>query len=162
MARAPAKKEAAKPAAEAAPPQKPPKKGLKFAMVAAVAVLALGGGGAWYFMTGTADAKVPAEKPAVFLPLETFTVNLQSGREYLQIGLTIKLKGEDVSEAVKARMPEVRSNVLLLLSNKRSQELLSVEGKQKLAAEVVAEVKKPLGQQGAGVDSVLFTSFVIQ
>ena len=61
-------------------------------------------------------------------------------------------------------MPEVRNRVLLLLSSKAASQITGVDGKKKLASELLAEIKQPSSEDSLGhaVQSVLFTSFVIQ
>jgi flagellar FliL protein len=135
-----------------------PKKKSKLLLVVAVAVLTLaaGGGGAWYFMR-PADPNAPQSvaeaKPAVFLPLESFTVNLfaQDGQpQYLQAGLTLKLAHDVKIEIIKERMPEIRNRILLVLSGKKSNELLPVAGKHKLATEIADAIKDVLGPAALG------------
>jgi flagellar FliL protein len=112
----------------------------------AIAFIALsGGGGAWWYLErdaapGTARPQPP--KPPVFAPLDTFTVNLQAedGNQFLQIGLTLRLVDDAATAALKLRMPEVRDRILLLLSAKKASDLLTLEGKRKLSAEIQAAV----------------------
>jgi flagellar basal body-associated protein FliL len=107
-------------------------------------ILAAGGAGAFAFLSAsesaeTAGTEAAAEQPGVFVPLETFTVNLlpsEGLQQYLQTNVTLKVASQTTADAVKARMPEVRNRVLLILSAKRSPELLPVAGKQKLATEI--------------------------
>jgi flagellar protein FliL len=137
------------------------------ALMAAV-LLAGGGAGGWWYLSASGEATDAAvvERPPVFLPLESFTVNLQPERahQYLQVGLTIKLANASALDAIKLHMPEIRSRILMVLSTKGPSELLTVEGKQKLADEVAAEVRQPLRDeaQARSVQTVVFTSFVIQ
>jgi flagellar protein FliL len=53
---------------------------------------------------------------------------------------------------------------LLLLSSKAASQIAAVEGKRKLASELLAEIRQPFGESRPelAVQSVLFTSFVIQ
>jgi flagellar FliL protein len=140
----------------AAQAETPRKKSKLMLVAAAVLTLAAGGGGAWYVMR-PADPNAPGPaheaKPAVFLPLENFTVNLfaQDGQaQYLQAGLTLKL-GHDVKvEVIKERMPEIRNRILLVLSGKKPSELLPVAGKQKLAREIADAVKEVVGAAALG------------
>jgi flagellar protein FliL len=61
-------------------------------------------------------------------------------------------------------MPTIRNRVLLLLSSKAVEELVTREGKEKLAAEIAAEVRKSLDgpEPTKGLEQVLFSHFVIQ
>lgn len=113
------------------------------------------------------------EAPPVFVPLEAFTVNLipETGDQYLQVTLSLEVEGPEVEAEIKAHMPKLRNNLTLLLSAKKASELLSREGKEKLADSIreeintiVAQPKKKGSQDDAEgpVKSVLFTSFIIQ
>jgi len=134
-----------------------PKKGKKLVLIAGVLVLALGGGGAgaWYFMRPAdkhEDEKTAEpEKPAQFLPLESFTVNLagsENGPQYLQAGLTLKVRHDVKLDAIKDRMPEIRNRMLLILSGKKAADILPVTGKQQLAAELSETVREIVGDAG--------------
>jgi len=163
------------------------KKKLLFVIILLV-ILAAGGGAGWYFLKakkatppvvqitegGAAEVgekkeegKKEKEKPPVFESLEMFTVNLTgdvSADRYLQTSITLKLSNAKLQEVVKAHLPELRSNILLLLSSKRAEDINSVEGKQKLAEEIRLSVNTLLGfsEPGTGILGIFFTSFVIQ
>ena len=65
---------------------------------------------------------------------------------------------------VKMYMPQVRSRILFLLSNKTAEEISTVEGKKVLGEQIAALVAEPY-QPGLGqtkISNVFFTSFVIQ
>ena len=133
-------------------PQAAPKKKSKLTLIiAVVAVLVVAAAGAtWYFLgrAGADDEDEPraSSKPAVFLPVDQFTVNLQpeDGSQFLQVAMTLKLADQETADAIKSLLPEVRSRVLLLLSSKKASQLTSPEGKTKLADEIVREVEAPL------------------
>lgn len=152
--------------------QQPKKSRLLAIIIALVIVLAGAGGAAWYFMANKAAAATEKanamgiSKPPVFLPMEAFTVNLQSehGEQFLQTSFTLQVKTQEEVDFIKLYMPHVRSRILLLLSSKKAEDILSIEGKDKLAQEIIDAVKKPFTLNGssANVTSVLFTSFVVQ
>ena len=151
------------------PPKK--KKGKLFLVLGILLVLGgAGGGAAWYFTqsdTKLAEHKEEKPKPPVFVTLETFTVNLQAdggGEHYLQVGIDLKVTDPTVVDLVKLHMPEIRNGVLLLLSSKSAEQIASLEGKQKLSADIQEQVNIPLNAKatGKGVTGVFFTSFVIQ
>jgi len=57
----------------------------------------------------------------------------------------------------------IRNNLLLLMSNRNYQSLMSREGKDKLREEALAEIRAVQKKQGGeDIDDVLFTSFVVQ
>lgn len=160
---------AADTAAETAPKKK---RGKKFLIISlALTLLAgAGGAGAWYFLRPKHDAKEAKKEapkhPPVFVNLEPFTVNLQDDEEehYLQTEIVFEVSGNDVVDPIKAQMPILRSNILLLLSSKSSHEIVSVEGKRKLAQEIIADARKhlPRAEPGKGIENLHFASFVIQ
>ena len=153
------------PAATAAAAQAPeaPKKGGKksMLMIIIVAVVLLGGGagGAWFYMQKRAAAAAtdeepvahaPAEKHApTYLPLESMVVNLADGggERFAQIGVTLDVENEKTAEKIKTYMPAIRSSVLMLVSQRTSEELLRRDGKEKLANDIVAEVSRAIGYE---------------
>lgn len=137
-------------------------------IVSGVLILGAGGGGAAWYMNRTQDGAQSQVKyePPLFVNLETFTVNLQHehGDQHLQTNLTLKVEGSAAADLIKLHMPEIRNRVLLLLSSKAASQISSVDGKKKLASELLEEIKQPSGENSPGhaVQGVLFTSFVIQ
>ncbi len=141
-------------------------------IIAAVVLLAGGGGAGWFLTHQKSDHKkeeAKHEEPAhapVFLTLETFTVNLQADpdEKFLQLDVSLQMASPEAAEAIKVQMPAVRSRLLLLLTSKNAAEISTVEGKQQLSDEIIAEVKKPFapGAKPQEVLGVFFTSFVIQ
>lgn len=168
MSKAPEKPAAS---AEAAPAGKSKKK-LIIMIAVGVLVLAAIGGGAAVFLSKKnhpdkeKEHKAEAMKPPAFLPLEAFTVNLQSdtGDKYLQVSMTMQVEDEAQVTLIKANMPQVRSRLLMLLSSKDAAELLSAEGKEHLVEEIVEQVKLPFTPKGESqkVIGVFFTAFIIQ
>jgi flagellar protein FliL len=97
---------------------------------------------------GHAALRKPAKiGPPVFVPLETFTVNLadRQAERYAQVGVTLELDSAESAEAIKAYLPAVRNNVLMLLSHKRAEQLLERPGKELLGREIAREVVRPMG-----------------
>lgn len=149
----------------------PKKSRILIIVLALLIILAGGGAGAWYFLDQKAAVQ-PAHatrveaKPPVFLPMEAFTVNLQAehGEQFLQTSFTLQVMDQAQIDLIKLYMPHVRSRILLLLSSKKASEILTVEGKTKLAEEIINIFKQPFTPQGptVKVSSVLFTSFVVQ
>jgi len=145
-------------------------------VIVLVAVLAAAGaaGAVWFLMQGrmssmpaaAAAAAAPAPAPIYFV-LEPMTVNLQSDdgdAHYLRIGLTLKLENQATQDLLQQHTPEIRSRVLLALSNKHPSDLATLEGKRALATELAALISQPSDPRGAParIDDVLFTEFVVQ
>jgi flagellar protein FliL len=178
----------AKPAAEdseVAPPKKS-KKLLIIIIAAVVLVLIIGGSAAFFLMHKSAnqgdDAEAGAEQssastkkagkeaPPAYVPLDVFTVNLvpEQGDQFLQLSISVEVEDAHTGDKLKVYMPKLRNRVMLLLSDKKASELITREGKQKLAEELreqMNEVMEPStnGQKAEGpIKEVLFTSFIIQ
>lgn len=119
-------------------------------IIGVVAALAMCGAGAW-FLLGTAKKTEHAENvaaniPPVFFTLDPFVVNLAGEvQHYLQVGIDLKIADEHVKDRIKAHLPEIRNGVLLLLSSKQIDDLSSLEGKNRLRAEIREAVNQPLG-----------------
>lgn len=111
---------------------------------------------------GHADPKTAL----TYVQFETFTVNLlpDPDDKFLQLDLTIEVKGAELAEKFKTQMPVLRNRVLLLLTSKKATDIATPEGKKQLSEELLAELKKPFTASGKPlkVTQVLFTSFVIQ
>jgi len=134
-------------------------------IIAIVLVLVLAGGGAAWFMLskrshgdedeegGGGGHQAKAAAPAApkvaptFLPIENMVVNLADpgGERFAQIGITLELADAKTSDLVKQYLPSIRSAVLMLVSQRTSEELLGREGKEKLAVDIRREVSRPLG-----------------
>ncbi|MBC8727108.1 flagellar basal body-associated protein FliL [Paraburkholderia sp. UCT2] len=158
---------------QAAPASPGPMK--RIILIVLIALIAAGaaGAGVWFFMSKRAPVAVSAEAaPAqsavpLFFPLESMTVNLQSDdgqQHFLRIGLTLKLGDAATQQALTDHMPEVRSRILLALSNKHPEELAPLEGKRALAEELKTLITEPTDKSVAPirVQDVLFTEFVVQ
>ncbi len=146
------------------------KKGLIIMILVVVLAISAGAGGAWFFIQGQLEDEYelarPKKIPTAFKELDIFTVNLQpeERNQYLQVGLTVKIRDTDVSLEIDKKMPEIRNRILLLLTSKTAADLSSLTGKQQLSAEIVDEIRKTLDSEmlREEVLDALFTSFVIQ
>lgn len=139
-----------------APPKAKGKKTILIVLIAVVLLLAIAGG-AWMFLgrahdedaeeAPTSRAKEKDKVPPVFLPMDNMVVNLADpgGEKFAQIGLTIEVMDQKTSDKVKSYLPTIRSGVLMLVSQRTSEELLTKDGKEKLVTDIHREVSKPLG-----------------
>jgi flagellar FliL protein len=94
-----------------------------------------------------AKAHAKPDHPPTFVPLDPFTVNLADKDldRFAQVGVTLQVEDPKFADQIKAYMPAIRSNVLMVLSHKTAAELLSREGKEKLAKEIMRESVRPMG-----------------
>ena len=180
------------PAADAK--EKPKSK--KMLIIIAAAVLLLGGGGAGYFLLmkknadeegdekPAASASHDAKKaPPTYLPLENMVVNLadQGGDRFAQIGVTFEIEDAHAADQVKAYLPKIRDMILRQTSQRTSEELLTTDGKEKLAGEILkesshilgyevedeeeapkAKKKKKVKRPESPLTAVLFSNFIVQ
>jgi flagellar protein FliL len=105
-------------------------------------------------------------KPSVYYAIDPpLVVNFEDGSavRFLQISMQIMAHDEKALESVQKNIPLIRNNLLLLMSNRNYQSLMSREGKEKLRQEALAEIQAVQKKEGGpDVDDVLFTSFVVQ
>lgn len=176
--------------AEAAAPKAGGKKKLLILIAAALLLVLLAGGAALYLLKQRQLAALEAEDGAgaastasahqrdpdavpVFVPLDSFTVNLadRDTDRYAQISITLELDDPKAEARIKAFMPVVRNNILLVLSQKRAADLMDRAGKEALALAVQRETERALGwEPGAKpsadalrpVRAVHFSNFIIQ
>lgn len=155
--------------AEGEAPKKGPKK-LIIIIVAAVLVLLLGGGAAAYFVLkkkthdasadgedgdATAEEVQPSKPqrdpkhPPTFIPLDPFVVNLsdKDTERYAQVGISLQVEDPKMSEEMKAYMPAIKDSIILILSHKTSEELLTLDGKQKMAEEIRRAAARAMGYE---------------
>jgi flagellar FliL protein len=92
-------------------------------------------------------------------------VNFEDGSvvRFLQITMEVMAHDQKAIDSVQKNMPLIRNNLLLLMSNRNYQTLMSREGKDKLREEALAEIRAVQKKQGGeDIDDLLFTSFVVQ
>jgi len=105
-------------------------------------------------------------KAAVYFAIDPpLVVNFEDGSavRFLQITMEVMAHDQKAIESVQKNIPLIRNNLLLLMSNRNYQALMSREGKEKLRAEALAELRAVQKKEGSpDVDDLLFTSFVVQ
>ena len=105
-------------------------------------------------------------KPSLYYAIDPpLVVNFEDGSavRFLQISMQIVAHDEKAIESVQKNIPLIRNNLLMLMSNRNYQTMMSREGKDKFRAEALAEVRAAQKKEGSpDVDDVLFTSFVVQ
>jgi flagellar FliL protein len=92
-------------------------------------------------------------------------VNFEDGSvvRFLQITMEVMAHDQMAIDSVQKNIPMIRNNLLLLMSNRNYQSMMSREGKEKLRQEALAEVRAVQKKEGGpDVDDLLFTSFVVQ
>ncbi|WP_374519875.1 flagellar basal body-associated FliL family protein [Hydrogenophaga sp.] len=158
--------------ANEAPPAPKKSKKLLFILIGVLVLGLLAAGGALYVMKKNAAAAegldeeepiahakpLDAKSAPTFLPLDNMVVNLADagGNRFIQVGLTLQLEDTKTADAVKAFMPSIRSRVLLLISQRTADEMLTMDGKEKLANDIMTAIGEIMGyvtQKAAVEDS---------
>jgi len=156
----------------------------KMLTIVVLALVSSAGGGVISFMLisktlGATQAKAAPEKPekpeaekmaellekSAVIPLEPFVVNLADPESARYLRIKISLMVDDktkVKEAAEnqALQLKVRDVILESLTAKRSQDLISSEGKNKLRQEIQQKVSVYF--RAPKLVDVMFTEFVIQ
>lgn len=144
-------------------------------LLACIAVGACAAAGyAWYKLlnvelqatAGTnSNTAVVATSP-LYMPLDTFTVSLMPNDEeadrVLYIGLTLRLNDEASRDVFKAFLPEIRSRLLVLLSQQSADILATNAGKTALTEQIKIELNKPFDQRSVTVTDVLYNAFILR
>ena len=127
-------------------------------------------GGAYYYhyvhqQPHETKAVLKVEAP-IFIPLEAFTVNLQPGgrTRFLHVAMTLKMTDAPSQTRITQYLPEVRSRVLSILSNREADSLTTQEGKAKLSGEIMTSLSQPFAPNlpKQTMTGVMFTSFMLQ
>jgi flagellar protein FliL len=105
-------------------------------------------------------------KAAIYFAIDPpLVVNFEDGSvvRFLQISMEVMAHDQVAIDAVQKNIPLIRNNLLLLMSNRNYQSMMSREGKDKLRAEALAEIRAVQKKTGSpDIDDLLFTSFVVQ
>jgi flagellar protein FliL len=96
-----------------------------------------------------------------------FVVNFgtEGSARYLQVMVEAMTRDAPTLEMLKNNEPAVRNDLVMLFSSQDNATLLSADGKEKLRASALEAVRKVIAAEGGDaklVESVYFTSFVIQ
>jgi flagellar FliL protein len=155
--------------------EKKKKGGLGIALFALIALGACAAAGyTWYELKNVKSqiANGVEEQPPVvsqvplYMPLETFTVSLKPTEEdadrVLYIGLTLRLRDENSRALLEEFLPEIRSRLLVLLSQQTAEQLATNDGKTALSDQIKTELNKPISDRTAAVTDVLYNAFILR
>ncbi|MBP7503444.1 MAG: flagellar basal body-associated FliL family protein, partial [Aquabacterium sp.] len=97
----------------------------------------------------SAKPKVDPGAPPIFVPLEPFIVNLadRETERFAQIGINLQVDDAKVGDQMKLYMPAIRNAILLILSRKSAEDLLTAEGKVQLASEIQRGAARAMGYE---------------
>jgi len=157
---------------EATEQAKPAKKKSKLPLIlGAVGLLAVGGGGAFWFLRAApvaaegAKEEAPAETGGGVVTFEPFVVNLadEGGGRFLRASVQLVVADPETAKEITenaVQMVRLRSSLLELLAEQASETLITADGK--------AALKEAIAERAAGVLAphevldVLFSDFLVQ
>jgi flagellar protein FliL len=167
--------------------QGPPEK-KKFPVMIVVIVLAvvlvLGGAAAGYFMFIGPKMKASGKEGPVkemkheqvkskgssegegssgpLKQLDPFIVNLADaqGQRYLKAVMQLEVDNPSVDGEIQSKLPQIRDEILMILSNKTFDDVSTTAGKHMIKREIATSVNKYL--TSGQVTQVYFTEFVVQ
>lgn len=119
---------------------------------------------------GEANKAEPAEqKPhaPLLVNVAPMTVNLVNERDeqsLLYVGFALEVADDATQALLQQYMPQVRSQLLTLLSGQNTTQLITPQGKAALAQTILQALKQPLAPQQPAplVLRVLYTDFIVQ
>jgi flagellar FliL protein len=132
-----------------------PKSRKKLAWILVLLLVLSAGGGAWFYFDQLKGETQEVESeesnlskaPKLYFPLDPMVINLADlgGERFAQVGITFQIREAKSADDVKKMLPTLRSAILMTLSQKTSEELLSRDGKEKLAVDILSEVGRVFG-----------------
>lgn len=113
------------------------------------------------------DAEGAAEEEATaqlgpIMPLNPFVVNLadSGGNRYLRMSVELELSEEPLRQEIMTRLPQVRNAMLMILPNKRFEDINNSDGKEELREEIITAMNELLTK--GEVKNIYYTEFVVQ
>jgi flagellar FliL protein len=154
-----------------------PAKKKRLPLILALVVIVLGGAAAaWWFLGRDAGHEAgadggapgaPAAEPIYVAIDPPFVVNFQASGHvrFLQIAVQAMSRDPATIEILKRHDPVVRNALLLLFAGRSYETLSTREGKEALRASALEELRRIVtehGGDGANLEDIYFTSFVMQ
>ncbi|HCZ12918.1 MAG TPA: hypothetical protein DHV16_11920 [Nitrospiraceae bacterium] len=99
---------------------------------------------------------------SVNFALDAFVVNLitERGTNFLKASLQLELANASLLDRAKAKTAPMRDAIVIVLSNKTPEELMTEEGKLQCKDEIILTANRILGDNT--VKNLYFTDFVMQ
>jgi flagellar FliL protein len=112
--------------------------------------------------TAESDQNPAASNLGPIFSLDTFIVNLADEKRsrYLRITMDLELNQKTDADKLRERLSQVRDSILMILPNKRFEDIASMDGKIALRDEIISELNSIFNQEV--ISNIFFTEFVIQ
>ena len=103
----------------------------------------------------------------IFLPLDSYIVNLKDGRRYLKTTIQLMLSEEMANAYLTSRLVEIKDIVLTELQNLSVEEVKQSESREALRQRLISAISqvfpsKPEWEDPEPIKKVLFEEFVLQ
>jgi flagellar protein FliL len=88
-----------------------------------------------------------------------------SGRlKYIKVDISVRVQNSEAAASVQHHMPQIRNNLVMLLSAQTEESIGSQEGKEALRKEALSEVRQVIKTEDRreGVIDLYFNAFLIQ
>ena len=138
-------------------------------VIAIVAFLFLAGGDEEAEEEEIIEVTNEAEPLAVpiFLPLDSYIVNLKDGRRYLKTTIQLMLSEEMANAYLTSRLVEIKDIVLTELQNLSVEEVKQAESREALRQRLISAISqvfpsKPEWEDPEPIKKVLFEEFMLQ
>ncbi|MCF5722346.1 flagellar basal body-associated protein FliL [Pseudomonas syringae] len=114
--------------------------------------------------TVKAEPKPQAPRLVTIAPMTVNLVNERDEPSLLYVGFALEVADDATQTQLQAYMPQVRSQLLTLLSGQNTTQVITPQGKAALAARILEILKQPLAPQQPepSVLRVLYTDFIVQ
>ena len=150
----------------------------KLIIIVAVVLLLVIGIVVFLLMSGEEEEQLPEEEQQVtdvaeplvepiFLPLESFVVNLKDGRRFLKTTIQLMLSEPGASAYLSIRLVEVKDIVLAELQELSVEDVKQSDAREALKQRLISAISqifpsKPEWEDPEPIRKVLFEEFVIQ
>jgi flagellar FliL protein len=113
------------------------------------------------------DIPFEPRDPAIYVPLDPpllASFEVDGGTRYLQMSVQAMGRVQADMDAVRTHAPALRNAFLFVMSNHRYEDIATVQGKEQLRLEMLAEAQAIMRDNiGApGIEEIYFTSLVVQ
>ena len=103
----------------------------------------------------------------IFLPLDSYIVNLKDGRRYLKTTIQLMLSEEMANAYLTSRLVEIKDIVLTELQNLSVEEVKQADSREGLRQRLISAISqvfpsKPAWEDPEPIKKVLFEEFVLQ
>lgn len=96
------------------------------------------------------------------MQLDSFIVNLtdDKGARYLKVVMQLEMSKDSLVAEIDEKMPQIRDEIILMLSSKSFDDVATIDGKRTLKHSVVSGINRYLST--GQINRVYFTEFVVQ